>query len=538
MVEALRKAKLRIADQKAIINQIAGTYKSFSRAAMEYIDNAIDVAYIEIEETGVEKIYTISITIDKDNKEITFFDEGRGMDPENLCGLIEKIGLSDKKSVPWANGQFGFGIHAFRAFCKTAKFTSAVVGGLESTITVDRDTGEDEDVECLPSSELEDDGIERGTSVTLSKFNRGVFKEKYIFDSIKREILDHFDDVLRSGKIKIIMRELWDEEVTRKEEVIPFNYDIIRGEEYKEKMIINGKEVLTQLKITEDPIPGMDIVITNNGRRIAILHEMTSYVRHVKQAKRNVNTWKSPYLIGFIELNGAISPNITRDDLQPGHDMETFYDWLLEKEKEIKDKIESNLKKRNDETYDTLGDLMSNYLESFLRKYKFDFGATDDIDQTGAGYGGDEPGGGGPGPDESSGGDKPGPGKGGAGTSSTGKGSEERGPRKRRAPAIKFIPLGIDKDRVVNAVEVLQVNTDHADFNERLESPGGEHVVSERLLNYISIVLAPHIIQMQYEKEGLMPTSPLESGNRSSDFIMQFEAFLIKNANEIAREIF
>jgi hypothetical protein len=42
---------------------------------------------------------------------------------------------------------------------------------------------------------------------------------------------------------------------------------------------------------------------------------------------------------------------------------------------------------------------------------------------------------------------------------------------------------------------------------------------------------------MQYEKEGLMPSSPLESGNRSSDFIMQFEAFLCKNAGDIAHEL-
>jgi len=38
--------RLTIRDQSELLNQIAGTYKDFFRAAMEYVDNSIDAATI------------------------------------------------------------------------------------------------------------------------------------------------------------------------------------------------------------------------------------------------------------------------------------------------------------------------------------------------------------------------------------------------------------------------------------------------------------------------------------------------------------
>jgi len=122
-MEILGKTKLNIADQNAIINQISNTYKDFFRAAMEYIDNSIDVATIN-KKNGLEKDYKVYVNIDTYNKTISFLDNCGGMSPDELCNLLSNVGKSTKKAVSWANGQFGFGVHSFRAFAKIAQFVS------------------------------------------------------------------------------------------------------------------------------------------------------------------------------------------------------------------------------------------------------------------------------------------------------------------------------------------------------------------------------------------------------------------------------
>jgi len=58
-MDILGTTKLNIKDQNAIINQISNTYKDFFRAAMEYIDNSIDVATIN-KKKGLEKDYKVN----------------------------------------------------------------------------------------------------------------------------------------------------------------------------------------------------------------------------------------------------------------------------------------------------------------------------------------------------------------------------------------------------------------------------------------------------------------------------------------------
>lgn len=92
----IRTARLQIADVKSIVNNIASTYKEVYRAAMEYIDNSIDAAYIEIE-SGVIKQFWVNIIIDYDSKKLIFIDNCKGMTSDDLCGLVEKIGSSKKE---------------------------------------------------------------------------------------------------------------------------------------------------------------------------------------------------------------------------------------------------------------------------------------------------------------------------------------------------------------------------------------------------------------------------------------------------------
>src|SRR5438132_11677754 len=129
--------RLMIRDQSELLNQIAGTYKDFYRAAMEYVDNTIDAAAI-LAQLGESIKPVLKIHIDTVGKKVSFTDNCGGMSAQELCELLSEVGRSKKKAVPWANGQFGFGVHAFRAFAREATFVSRKKGHKECSIKIDR----------------------------------------------------------------------------------------------------------------------------------------------------------------------------------------------------------------------------------------------------------------------------------------------------------------------------------------------------------------------------------------------------------------
>ena len=62
-MKIIAKTRLKIRDQHELLNQIAGTYKDFYRAAMEYIDNAVDAASIS-KEAGESFKAILEINVD------------------------------------------------------------------------------------------------------------------------------------------------------------------------------------------------------------------------------------------------------------------------------------------------------------------------------------------------------------------------------------------------------------------------------------------------------------------------------------------
>ena len=194
------KTKLKIRDQHELLNQIAGTYKDFYRAAMEYIDNAVDAASIK-KESGATLKAVLDISVDINSRKVSFTDNCGGMSPQELCELLSEVGRSKKKTVPWANGQFGFGVHAFRAFAKEAIFISKKKGSQEAKIKIDRTFDENVDVPCELTDGKQLD--KPGTRVTIYKFDPQVFKKQIFVKALVSEIERHFDDVLRSKLIKI-----------------------------------------------------------------------------------------------------------------------------------------------------------------------------------------------------------------------------------------------------------------------------------------------------------------------------------------------
>merc|ERR1719262_1406532 len=82
----------------------------------------------------------ISIVVDIEQKppRVTITDNCTGMSNDQLCRLIQNVGESMKHSK-FTNGQFGFGVHAFRAACKKLRVCSRTEADTEITqITIDR----------------------------------------------------------------------------------------------------------------------------------------------------------------------------------------------------------------------------------------------------------------------------------------------------------------------------------------------------------------------------------------------------------------
>ncbi len=84
---------------------------------MEYVDNAIDASSelraLRSSELGVSA--RVSVDIDADRRVIWIRDNCAGMGEEGLARIVAGVGESRKRGASWANGQFGFGVHAFRA---------------------------------------------------------------------------------------------------------------------------------------------------------------------------------------------------------------------------------------------------------------------------------------------------------------------------------------------------------------------------------------------------------------------------------------
>jgi hypothetical protein len=127
------------------------------------------------------------------------------MSPQELCDLLSEVGRSKKKTVPWANGQFGFGVHAFRAFAREAVFVSRTKGESEAKIKIDRTLDETADVPCETTDGKQLD--KPGTRVVISRFDPQVFKRQIFFKALVSEIEHHFDDVLRAGLIRVVVTE-------------------------------------------------------------------------------------------------------------------------------------------------------------------------------------------------------------------------------------------------------------------------------------------------------------------------------------------
>lgn len=525
----LARTRLSIRDQGELLNQIAGTYKDFFRAAMEYIDNSVDAA-TALNRGGHKDRCELAITINTVSKSVSFVDNCDGMSPDDLSQLLSEVGRSKKKMVPWANGQFGFGVHAFRAFAKEATFVSRKSTGPEAFVRIDRSFDETREVrvETTKSRVLKSPG----TEVTISRFDRYVFKRGAFFRSLVSEIEHHFDDVLRCDLIRITVRE----DKSRPYECRSFDYESLPGTPIKREAQVAARgrsiTVAVDLKVLERVQENRLAVLTNKQRRVQTIADLKSFKNYLRQEAMTSYVWSNPFVAGAIEINDLCSPNLTRDDLRDSAEREALYNVLIQVQREVETAVATSMNRKVQDSYRQLAETMSATLARLLKGFRLQFErvvASGDGDGHPATvgdegeelpFGGEGPGGGGPGPsDDEGGGD--GLGQGGPGDAPSG-GGPGPGRREERSgqsagqvgegggPRIEF-QAHAGEDRVIDLGGSLIINTMHADFTTRNPSRGGQIRLDARLLNYVAVVVAPSCVHRLFVRRGRVPTA-LEAG--------------------------
>lgn len=363
--------------------------------------------------------------------------------------------------------------------------------------------------------------------------------------SLVSEVEHHFDDVLRSGFMKIIVTE----DNSKPYECKHFDFTDLPGAPLKKAVSIRvgneERKITADLKVLDRVQDNRLPVLTNKQRRIQTIADLKSYKTFLRSVGESSYVWSNPFVVGSIEIHDLCSPNLTRDDLRDSPAREALYEQLFKVQRELQTLVDDTMNRKVHESYKKLGNVMSECLSRILRTFKLQFEQFAPTGRPGTfekrlvedegevPFGGDQPGGGGPGPDGIGTGGSPSvDGKSAVGDSEVGGGPggqhKAAGPGTSQeqvttspGPRIEF-QNHADADRVIDLGNSLIVNTQHPDFIARNVGKAGRIKLDARLLNYVSMVIAPPCVHRLFEKRGKVP-SALEAGKNIIDLAMRLE---------------
>jgi len=336
---------------------------------MEYIDNSLDSADDLANKNGGEYPYPIDIKviINDDDKTVEFLDNCEGMDLDTLKGIANKIGTSKKAHQNWNNGQFGFGIHTFRACAESIKIITQQKGDVVREISFSK-------YDKKPSGRILNGRYfenNSGTRVIISNFDRDWWNEINP-EIIKNEIEKHFDQLLRKENLKINIyhngREIG---------CGAFNYDKYLGQEFSKELHELTEEkrglrtripleapVKIYLKVTDDIIPDKRPIFVNKGRRIEAVKDTKSFIN---KSKYKTGLWGHNNLTGYIEVNGVVEPTITRDKFVNTKRRRMLYSSIVELEDQINDALLEINKRSESSSMTKLESILSSALSRLAK---------------------------------------------------------------------------------------------------------------------------------------------------------------------------
>jgi hypothetical protein len=309
-----------------------------------------------------------------------------------------------KRGRTWVNGEFGFGVHAFRAAADRIRFRTKHADDalVELAFTRDQQTG------IRPPAEVTGTfPTTTGTVVTISGFDPDAIRE-LTAEAVRREIQLHFERLLARPNLVIEVAQD-DAPPVRCE---PFDYDAHPGTPFRRTLTVahNGISypVEVNLKVCATPVPDLVPRFFRRGRRINEARHIRSFMT---RSRYKTGVWGHDHLVGYIEVGEVVAPVITRDDFERTQLRSKLYDALLPLEADLKAALEA-INQQQDRRLSRLEDVLRDVLSDLAREDALKFrtevagkgnevptrpsGATTDPDKgapTGDGGGGDGGGG-------------------------------------------------------------------------------------------------------------------------------------------------
>jgi hypothetical protein len=358
---------LHISDPASLLNEVARRYLSTERILMEYVDNALDDAEHLYRNHGEAYPFEVrvEIVVDSRRRFVTVRDNCRGMRREVLERVVTHIGESQKRGLPWVNGRFGFGVHAFRAAAETIRFRTRHATSSHLELTLRRDQHRDirragASFDAFPTT------TGTGTEITVGPFDEEWF-ENVSAETIKQEVERHFERLLARPNLSITVQE--DGEAPLRCE--PFDYSRLPGEEFRRTLDIEHEghihTVEAHLKVAAVEVPLRAARFFSRGRRINEVAEIKSFIR---KSGQRTSVWGHPHLLGYIEVGDIVKPGITRDDFDRGRGRTALYAAILELEEEIKDALNRINEAQRDTSLHRLEDALRDVLDDLAREDK------------------------------------------------------------------------------------------------------------------------------------------------------------------------
>jgi len=348
------KQLLTVSSPCLLLNHIAQRYTRTSRIIMEYVDNSLDDAealyneqtdaygrpikiLIEInrqkvaQESNVLSDDTLKPNSEKPGQvnsavkpskaskkksqkqqenwitEVTVTDNCRGMNSATLNRLIVNVGDSSKRASKFTNGQFGFGVHAFRACAKNIEFKTKASGKKTLGLKIDRDN----EYFSKPKY-VGQDGVQTttGTIVKVSNFDN-TWSEQLEPKEIVREIRHHFSRLLERKNLEIEVKNIAMGTATV---CTPYQYTGLRIRKSFRKDYKFGEEtVRCRLFVADQAQSGKNCLFISKGRRVNEVSEVKSFM---KMSRCKYGVWSHPNLAGYIDVTNVLDPVITRDEFR------------------------------------------------------------------------------------------------------------------------------------------------------------------------------------------------------------------------------
>jgi len=327
---------------------------------MEFVDNSLDDAE-ELYQGSKRYPYPIRVVVSFDtaSKTLSVSDNCRGMNGEKLESLVTQVGESTKKGVPWLNGQFGFGLHSFRAAAKNCTVLSKTSSSKAIGFTLSRSSLAIEQPE-----EVEEFGSDTGTKVVLSGFDKHWWKD-INSENLSNEIEQHFERLLARENLSIIVEERVKDAVVTSHQCKPFDYDSVEGTRVVETLSIKGEGKKPASSVTVDMVVAQSdsqshkVRFFSKGRRINEVSHIPSFLKF-SSYKRTL--WGHPQLLGVIDVGDALEPVITRDDFQRSPMRTELYQRLVDLEGKLNTELNKVLEKQRVESLSKLEGVLSSVL--------------------------------------------------------------------------------------------------------------------------------------------------------------------------------